>query len=249
MDIEVAEGTTQIGMALEDLDGDEQKDLITSDAAGNIYVYLGALASSTDLNTSDADITITGGNGDGLFGASIAVGDANGDDINDMIIGEPYNGENDEGAIHVVFGSPTWDNTIDITTHASVMEINGDYEDGIMGADLYVTDSDKNGADEIYTVHSDNEIYRIDLTGTLSAEIDSVDYTDSEEDKEEVDDTDQIDDESNDEEQISSTYETQGQDDTLNDNANDTETGDSVTGDSSNAATNAGIAGLSLIHI
>jgi hypothetical protein len=106
-----------------DLDGDPARDLIigtpTADGpsnerngAGEIYVLLGSrLTSGTvrDLAQNPADVTITGAHAGDQVGLSVAVGDPNGDQRNDVIATSPFAdwlGENPKpkaGITYVIF--------------------------------------------------------------------------------------------------------------------------------------------------
>ncbi|GEM_PF-4311074 len=67
---------------------------------GRVHVYFG------DDITKSADLVLTGSFSGGCFGYSVAVGDINGDGYADIIIGEPYNGENgaNSGKVFIYFG-------------------------------------------------------------------------------------------------------------------------------------------------
>lgn len=170
VDTLIADGVEIRSFLTDDLDGDGQDDLIISDDEGHVYVYFGKLASATDLNPSDADITIYGGSIESLFGQALAVGDVDGDGENDLLIGAPEYGESNTGAIHVILGTGSWPTTLNITSYATAMTIQGDSADAEIGRDLFLADSDKNGALEIYTVKNADQIFRVDLTGTLTSD-------------------------------------------------------------------------------
>ena len=86
--------------------------------AGIVYVVLGkmTLAGTIDTNAGQADISILGGKSGDKLGYSIAIGDVNGDGIDDIIMGAPgadFPGapspppaaRNDTGAAFVIFGA------------------------------------------------------------------------------------------------------------------------------------------------
>jgi hypothetical protein len=91
--------------------------------AGTVYVVLGKsmLAGAIDTDAGDADFTILGAKSGDKLGFSVAVGDVNGDGIDDITIGAPgadFPGaatpppaaRNDTGAAFVIFGSATLGN-------------------------------------------------------------------------------------------------------------------------------------------
>ncbi len=72
---------------------------------GRVYAYLGSPTGPSTALPWTAD----GHQASALFGTSVAGGDVNGDGYGDLIVGASFhdNGQNDEGRVHVLLGSPT----------------------------------------------------------------------------------------------------------------------------------------------
>lgn len=115
-------------LAVGDINGDGIDDLIVgapNAGKGHVYVIFGSpygfdtatsyrytLSSLTNL-THPAGFMITGISNNDKFGASVAVGDVNGDGYKDIIVGAPgFNGGTNQGAVYVIFGHSgnVWNN-------------------------------------------------------------------------------------------------------------------------------------------
>jgi hypothetical protein len=86
-----------------DFDGDGTTDLVIAApgrGTGEIEIFLGPV--SGDYGMSDADLTIVGEPGESFYGA-VAVGDANGDGEDDLLVGV-HNVELDHGATYLFLG-------------------------------------------------------------------------------------------------------------------------------------------------
>jgi Concanavalin A-like lectin/glucanases superfamily/FG-GAP repeat len=103
----------------------------TRTAAGIVYVVLGktGLSGTIDTNAGQAEISILGGKSGDKLGFAVAVGDVNGDGIDDISIGAPgadfpgsaappVAARNDTGAVFVIFGAAALStpHTIDLAT-------------------------------------------------------------------------------------------------------------------------------------
>lgn len=134
--------TIDSALQVGDVNGDTIDDLIlgtwlasglgvSSDNAGRAYVVYGSssLQSLVDLSF-DADVTIYGADeDDGLTeDGGIALGDVNGDNVNDIVLvapeGDgPLHDRNEPGELYVIFGSNSLPSTIDIATQSENVTI------------------------------------------------------------------------------------------------------------------------------
>lgn len=103
----------------------------TRTGAGIVYIVLGktGLSGTIDTNAGQTEITILGGKSGDKLGFAVAVGDVNGDGIDDISIGAPgadFPGSatpppaprNDTGAVFVIFGAASLSTprTLDLAT-------------------------------------------------------------------------------------------------------------------------------------
>jgi hypothetical protein len=107
---------TRLGLAVAagDINGDGVMDLIISaygpSSRGEVYVIYGdSLRGLKDLATSPADFVIYGTDDGDMAGSSLAVGDVNGDDEADIILGSPgtdglNNSKTQGGEVDIIYG-------------------------------------------------------------------------------------------------------------------------------------------------
>jgi len=98
-----------------DVNGDGVPDLVVGapghdvsgvgDEAGAVYVFYGPVAPS-NVSTADADAVLLGPAAGDRAGFALATGDVNGDGVDDLVVGAPFDDEGgtDAGAAYVVFG-------------------------------------------------------------------------------------------------------------------------------------------------
>ena len=159
-----AQATDEFGASLAtgDLNGDGRDDLVigapgesigSAGDAGAVHVLPGSASglvpgSEVMLYQGNAGIAGTSSAND-RFGASVAVGDVNGNGFDDLIVGIP--GEGGAGAIHVVFGSGSLITTSgDLQLSQDSSGIDGDAEAGDQfGFSVASGDFDGDGYDDI----------------------------------------------------------------------------------------------------
>ncbi len=143
------------------------------DAAGTAYLVLGPLAGTTSLSTADA--TLIGEDADDNAGCSVAMGDVDGDGIEDILVGafhEESSGSNG-GAAYLVAGPAV--GTIDLSR--STAKFTGESANDYAGFSVAAGDLDGDGfSDVIVGSWSDagdsnsGAVYVVDgpVTGTLN---------------------------------------------------------------------------------
>ncbi|MFT5584317.1 MAG: hypothetical protein ACI9VR_001902, partial [Cognaticolwellia sp.] len=138
-------------LAVGDLDNDGQDDLLvgspTDEAngylSGSTFLFLGPLSGGADYGSSLDDATWTGDYED-RAGTADAVGDLNGDGVDDWITGAPRDSSSD-GVVYVVFGPLTTSGTLssgaDVTLDGASSER--------AGSALFTADWDGDGTDDL----------------------------------------------------------------------------------------------------
>ena len=163
-------------VAAGDVNGDGTDDIIVSSPfsegpsadfrtdRGEVYVIFGRpdLGGTMDIADAPQDVTIVAAEGFSLLGDSIAIGDVNGDDIDDMILGAPFAGREpgspqggprtELGETYVILGSRTLSGTISIPQKQQNLTISGPEQWSELGDAVAVGDINDDGLDDIITV-------------------------------------------------------------------------------------------------
>jgi len=158
-----AEPDEQLGhrLAMGDLNKDGIDDLIVTafradgpdnarEDAGEVYVFFGSssLSGVLDLASASPNVTVAAADKEDHLGHSVASGDVNGDDIDDLLIGAPEadgpdNARGSAGEAYVVFGSPSLPGSFDIALGQQDVTILGANAGDRLGVSL--TSGDLNG--------------------------------------------------------------------------------------------------------
>jgi hypothetical protein len=103
------------GLGHGDLDDDGAPDLVVgSDYAGKggeVYLAFGPLSGGT-LDLSTAEATVSAGGSFDYLGHDLAVGDLDGDGVDDLFVSAPYAGSTSDGEQYVVYGPVSADTNV-----------------------------------------------------------------------------------------------------------------------------------------
>jgi hypothetical protein len=113
LEYEVAGELYGFSVAVGDMDSDSYADILVGAPLndeggtdiGRAYVYQSATNGSGMPAQSAPDIDLPGQEAGSQFGFNVSVGDFYGDGVGDAVVGAPYNGTNDEGAV-IIFDDP-----------------------------------------------------------------------------------------------------------------------------------------------
>jgi len=131
---------------------------------GVVYVIFGRsdLGGTIDLAEDPQDVTIVAAEGFSLLGDSMAIGDVNGDDIDDMVLGAPFAGREpgaphggprtELGEVYVIFGRSDLSGSISIPQKEQDFTISGPEQWSELGDAMAVGDVNGDGIDDIIAV-------------------------------------------------------------------------------------------------
>ncbi len=117
-----------------------------------LFCVKGVTQHRIDLASATADLEIIGLASVNRTGHALAVGDINGDSIDDLIIGAPGFDEESrpkEGRVYVLFGSTSLPSNLNLNTDAADLEIEGRQSHTGLGASVAAADINGDGVDDI----------------------------------------------------------------------------------------------------
>ncbi len=154
----IASGLLGYRVTTGDLNGDGLDDLIlaapfATSNAGVVYVIHGdsTLSGTIDLNVTNAAVTLTGGPGH-RAGIGLASGDADGDGVDDLVIGAIFAAgpsRSRAGRVHIFYGSTLTSSTYNLNNNVADLVIWGVGVDDNLGNDVALMDIDGDGLDEV----------------------------------------------------------------------------------------------------
>jgi hypothetical protein len=145
-----ADGSNISSFDLGDVNADSETDIVLSTTDDEVLVFFDL--ESSEVSSSDADTVITLADSAQMVG----IGDVSGDGIGDIVAGIPTTGDENNGAIVIVFGKETWESTIDATSDASVLTISGESHEKL-GSDFSIEDVDGDGVAKLFASITDTE--------------------------------------------------------------------------------------------
>ncbi len=114
--------------------------------AGKVYVYSDIDFSSSII--SNPSFTISGTKENEWLGFSIAMGDVNGDYIDDLgVTSFPFNGDNNDAKVSMFYGNQIFDNISDFTIDGSIN--NNSTDESLLGSTLIIEDLDSDKQAEL----------------------------------------------------------------------------------------------------
>jgi hypothetical protein len=141
-----------------DINGDGVSDIIIvaeygdngHNNEGQTYVVFGNSNLDSEINLSDANVTIDGVTSNDFSGSSISTGDINNDQIDDLVIGANQadaNGNTDAGQAYLVYGSTSLSGTIELDD--ANVTFNGIAESDYAGYSTSLADLNLDGYSDI----------------------------------------------------------------------------------------------------
>jgi hypothetical protein len=124
--------------------------------AGEAYVIFGSptLGPTIDIALGEQDVTIFGADEEDRLGASLASGDANGDGVQDILVGSfladgPENARYQAGEAYLIFGAPSLAGARDMAQAEYDLTLIAAEADDQLGDDLAMGDVNNDGIDDL----------------------------------------------------------------------------------------------------
>ena len=131
--------------------GAYQADPAGGSSAGETYVIYGgaSLPATIDLNSTSADLTVSGDDPSDQSGIAVAAGDINGDTTDDLIIGAHRAAPLSAGATYVIYGSGSLPASIDLNSTSADLTVFGDDATGHSGGAVGTGDINGDTTDDL----------------------------------------------------------------------------------------------------
>ena len=142
-----------------DFDGDGLEDLAYSTDDQIIHICLGTtLVEGGEITPDDDDVTIT------LDGPAYTLnaGDLTGDLIDELIAGNPGYGNDDTGAVYIIFGGTDWEETLAMP-NARILVVEGRSSNDRIGSDTLIMDRTGDDVDDLLVITRTSQIYVVDV--------------------------------------------------------------------------------------
>ena len=122
--------------------------------AGRVYIVFGGenISPYIDLAVDSADVIIAGGGSDYRLGCTVAVGEINGDNIDDLMIGASHadtEGALNGGEVYVFLGDENWQSRIDLAVEAANITIQAGASEDHLGTAMAVGDVNGDAYDDM----------------------------------------------------------------------------------------------------
>ena len=162
----IEEARLGFDLAVGDINGDGIDDLMATNfngeppghergGSGTVSIFFGGTWDTPviDLTQRAADAEVWGAVGGEHAGTHLAVGDLNGDGIQDLVMAAPFSdraigGPHDTGAVYVLFGRRNLSGVIDLATQADVT-VRGAAEGDTLGSAIATGDVNGDGIDDL----------------------------------------------------------------------------------------------------
>ncbi len=177
-------------LAVGDINADARADLVIGapqgspqgrTGAGIVYIiYNSASLTGTLELGSAASVTITGSLNNSEFGNALAVGNVNGDQYSDLVVGAfraPDGPKQEAGRVYIFYGGPSLSGTIDLAATSPDVLIRGHNTYDWFGRAVAVGDVDGDGIGDVLVgapnANGDGTVYLF-KGGTLTSDMDAV---------------------------------------------------------------------------